>query len=389
MILKIALRNVLSAGVRTWLNTFVLALTMISMILLQGMYNGLFKQMSQNRIEEELGNGQFWHKNYDPFDPMSLEDSHAELTPDLSRAVRKREAVPVLMIAGSIYPQGRIYPAVLRGIPADQSLLKLPFDKLKSNNVKGTVPAIIGKIMAKRTVLETGDVITVRWKNSRGAFNAIDLTIVHIFNGRVPIMDTGQVWLALEDLQKMNLSPNHATIVISSKAIEKDSRDSTWKTKLLDELLADTYALVKTKSVGGSIFYLILMFLAMIAIFDTQALSIFKRRREIGTLMALGMTNRAIAGTFTLEGVLHGFFAAIFTAVAGGPLFWYLQTRGYSMPVPTEQYGMAIGNHLFPYFGWGLILGTFVIVMLILTVVSYLPTRKITKLQPFEALRGK
>ncbi|MCP4752619.1 MAG: FtsX-like permease family protein, partial [Proteobacteria bacterium] len=123
--------------------------------------------------------------------------------------------------------------------------------------------------------------------------------------------------------------------------------------------------------------------------FDTQALSIFKRRKEIGTLMALGMTNRAIALTFTLEGLLHGIFAAVVTCVLGGPIFWYLHTHGYYMPVSTEQYGIAMSNHMLPDYGGTLILETVVVILILLTIISYIPARRITKLQPYEALRGK
>lgn len=389
MIFKIALKNVLSAGIRTWLNMFIISITLACIILIQGMNNGLLKELKTNRISEELGNGQIWHKNYDPFDPLTLDESHDELPPTIVDAVSRREAIPILMVAGSAYPQGRIFPAVLKGIPPNQEILNLPFDKLEQGSPKGTIPAMIGKMMAKRSEITKGDIITVRWRNSLGAFNAADLGIVHVFDSKVPAMDQGQIWLKLEKLQEMNLSPNHATIIISSKPVKTLADAPAWIQKTLDDLLADTYQLMKNKSVGGGIMYLILIFLAMIAVFDTQALSIFKRRKEIGTMMALGMTNSAIVRTFTVEGMLHGVFAAILTAVYGAPLFWYMQTRGYHIPISGEEYGMAISEHLYPDFSATLIITTFVIVMLLLSVVSYLPARKITHLQPFEALRGK
>lgn len=389
MVFKIALKNVLAAGLRTWLNTFIISMTLTCIILIQGMNNGLLKELKTNRISQELGNGQLWHHNYDPFDPLSLEKSHERLPPAISRAVKRREAVPILMVAGSAYPQGRIFPAILKGIPPDQNILELPFEHLEQNSPRGTIPAMIGRGMAKRSRLSEGDMITVRWRNSRGAFNAADLAIVDIFDSKVPSMDQGQIWLPLERLQKMNLSPNHATVIISAKPAAEMAKPPNWIRKPLDELLADTYQLMKNKSVGGGIFYLILIFLAMIAVFDTQALSIFKRRREIGTLMALGMTNQAIVRTFTVEGLLHGVFAAGLTALYGAPLFWYFQSRGYHIPVSGQDYGMAISEHLYPDFSVSLILGTFVIVMVMLSIVSYLPARKITHLQPYEALRGR
>jgi putative ABC transport system permease protein len=389
MIFKIAFRNVMSAGLRTWLNIIVLSLTLTVIVLLQGVYNGLFTQISGNRINEELGQGQLWHNKYDPFDPLSLSEAHAAVSPAVQKAEKKREAISILMVMGSAYPKGRITPAILKGIPADQEILKLPFDKLKLDSPRGTMPAMIGRRMAKQTELSIGDILTVRWRNSLGAYNAEDLSIVHIFDSLVPTIDNGQIWLSLDDLQKMNMSPGHATIVVFAKPIEGEFGDSSFLSKTLDKLLADTYEFVKMKSSGGMVFYIMMIFLAMIAIFDTQALSIFKRRKEIGTLMALGMTNRQITATFTLEGVLHGVLAAIISAIYASPLIWYLQTYGYSFGVSSDQLGLAIGDRYYPDYTVGLVVQSVLIVMLILTVVSYLPARKITKLQPYDALRGR
>jgi putative ABC transport system permease protein len=389
MILRIAWRNIVSAGLRTWLNTLILSLTLFSIIAIQGMNNGLLKQISEDRIEQELGQGQWWNRHYDPFDPLSLMEAHAPIPGELQPAINRREAIPILMVAGTAYPQGRVFPAVLKGIPPEQNVLDLPFEYLSNDVPPGTLPAMIGGQMARKTRLQENDTITVRWRNSRGVYNAVDLTIVRVFSAKVPAMDQGQIWLRLADIQQMNLSPNHATLIITTDPIDVDAADPDWIGRTLDDLLADTYQLVSNKTVGAGILYLILVFLAMIAVFDTQALSIFRRRKEIGTLMALGMTHRAITGTFTLEGVLYGLLAAVVTAVYGTPLLWWFQTHGYHVPVAVEDYGMAISDHLYPHFSPGLIVGTLVTVMVLLTIVSYLPARRIARQQPYDALRGK
>ena len=43
----------------------------------------------------------------------------------------------------------------------------------------------------------------------------------------------------------------------------------------------------------------------MLAIFDTQVLSIFRRQKEIGTYVALGMTRKQVVALFTVEGAMH------------------------------------------------------------------------------------
>ena len=59
------------------------------------------------------------------------------------------------------------------------------------------------------------------------------------------------------------------------------------------------------------------------------------------------------------------------------------------MPAATDSYGFALGEKLFPIYSVGLVLGTTLLVMIVTTIASFLPTRKIAKLRPTDALRGK
>jgi ABC-type lipoprotein release transport system permease subunit len=54
-----------------------------------------------------------------------------------------------------------------------------------------------------------------------------------------------------------------------------------------------------------------------------------------------------------------------------------------------DSYGFAIGEKLFPVYSVGLVVATTLLVLAITTIVSFLPTRKIAKLKPTDALRGR
>ena len=141
--------------------------------------------------------------------------------------------------------------------------------------------------------------------------------------------------------------------------------------------------------VWKSIFYLLLLAMALLAIFDTQMLSIFRRRKEMGTLMALGMSRPNVIGLFTLEGGLHGFLALAVGAVYGIPFLAWQAKYGFPLPDVTDDFGMAIGSALYPSYGLKLLVFTTLLVLGTVTFVSFLPTRKISKLKPTDALRGK
>ena len=140
---------------------------------------------------------------------------------------------------------------------------------------------------------------------------------------------------------------------------------------------------------GSSVFSLLVFAMALLAIFDTQVLSIFRRRREMGTLMALGMARRNLIGLFTLEGAFHGILALIVGAIYGIPLMVLTATKGIPMPDMAGATGMAMASKMYPVYGMPLWVGATALVLVTVTIVSYLPTRKVSKLKPTDALRGK
>jgi putative ABC transport system permease protein len=75
--------------------------------------------------------------------------------------------------------------------------------------------------------------------------------------------------------------------------------------------------------------------------------------------------------------------------VYGIPLLTYAVRIGLPMPNSMDAAGFAIGERLYPAYSAGLVVGTTALVLTITTIVSYLPTRRIARLKPTDALRGR
>jgi putative ABC transport system permease protein len=276
----------------------------------------------------------------------------------------------------------------LKGIDPGQSVLDIPSGLLAGSGA--ALPALIGTRMAEAAGLAKGDTVTIRWRDARGMFDARDLTIVEVMRTSVQSIDEGQVWMPLETLRAMALMPGEATIVTLARNAAPPGPMAGWELKSLDFLLKDLRDLIKAKSIGASIFYTILMFLAMLAVFDTQLLSIWRRRREIGTMMALGVTRSHVVALFTFEGWLNSVFAALLGAVWGIPLLSYFAKHGMVFSSQqADSFGMAIDTGIYPIYGAGLVMSTTALVFVVTLVVSFLPARRISRLKPTDALRGR
>lgn len=386
--IQLALRNLLGAGLRTWLNAIVLSFSFVAIIWMQGLMVGWDYQAKRDMQEWEIGKGQYWHALYDPYDALSLENSHAVLPNQLQLMADKHSAVPILITPATMYPNDRMLHVHLRGIPSDQTLLNIPTQVLDTV-LTDALPIVIGSSMARSTGLEKGSRTMIQWRDSKGTFDAVEAEVVDLFVSNVPSIDAGQVWMELTKLQALTGLPHHATIVSLQDTKQLPNTLDNFVLKQQSDLTKEIDEMIQTKSAGQSVFYIVLLLLAMLAIFDTQILSIFRRQKEIGTYIALGYTRQQVVGLFTIEGAMYAVLAAFVALLYGIPFFIWQSKVGFTIPMETSDFGMAIAPVMYPVYSVGLIVSTTLIVFVTTTIVSYLPARRIAKMNPTDALRGK
>lgn len=379
--LKLAYRNLIGAGLRTWLTVFVLSLSFVLIIWHWGLLDGWNAEMRNDMITWEIGGGAYWHPKYDPYDPFTLDESRAPIPAQLAE-----KGLPILIAQGTAYPDGRMQSVLLKGIEPGQQTLKIPTAVL--DTVVDEVPALVGMHQLQSMRAKVGDVITVRWRDANGTFDAVEVRVVGTFSTVVQTVDKGQIWLPLKRLQAMVQSPNAATVVIIPPGtVAADIKG--WNFHPQSEMLSEVEALIESKRFGGAILYFLLLSLSLLAIFDTQVLSVFRRQKEIGTYIAMGMTRGEVIRLFTVEGAMNAVLAVAVGAVYGIPFLAWQAEAGWTVPYETEGFGMAIAQTLYPTYSAGLVLFTIALVFCAVTIVSFLPARKIATMNPTDAIRGK
>ena len=388
MLIKIALKNLLGARLRTILNVFVTSFSFFVILLMSGMYDGMLQHAKNVTIDTEIAGGAYWHPNYDPLDPMSFEDAHSVIPNEIKILVNQQKAFPVLVSQVSIYPGGRIMPAILKGIPPDQNIVNMPTQSLNGFD-DGTIPVLIGKGMANDTKLNVGDSFTIRWLDVNSTYDADEGTVVYIMDSQNFKIDMGHIWIPLDITQSMLAMEDQATYVTYNKGLTEVNNKGEWINRDVNYLVQDMEAMIEADKPGAQIMFMILLALAAMGIFNAQVLSIFRRGREIGTLMALGMTRLRVVSLFTLEGGLNAILSVIATLIIFGPVLWYFSTSGIPLPIDYSEMGLIMAKRLIPVYSIGLILSTTILVSIIVLIVSYMPSRKISHMKPTDALRGK
>ena len=397
MLFKIAIKNLIGARLRTFLNVFVTSISFFVILFISGMYDGMRQYAKQTTIDTEIAGGSYWHPNYDPLDPMSFEESHSPIPDNVKNLIDSKEAFPILVSQASIYPNGRMMPVIMKGIPPEQSIINMEGNntdkvnptKMLANQDEIEIPVLIGSGMAEKAQLKEGDTFTIRWLDSEKTYDAMEGTVVYIMNTENFKLDIGTIWIPIKTAQSMLEMEDEATYVTYNKNIEQLKNSGDWLHRDVNYLISDIEAAIEADKPGNQILFMILLSLTAMGIFNAQVLSIFRRGREIGTLMALGMTRSRVVGLFTLEGALNSFLATSMTVIVFGPILWYFGEKGIPLPMNYSEMGLMIAKRLIPIYSVGLILTTTILIAIIVLLVSYLPSRKISKMKPTDALRGK
>ena len=388
MLFKIALKNLLGAKLRTFLNVFVTAISFFMIIFMTGFYDGMRQHAKQVTIDTEIAGGAYWHPMYDPMDPILFEDSHSILPPEIDALVKEKKAVPILVSQAAIYPNGRIMPIIIKGIEPNQNIVNMP-TKVLGESMDVNIPVLIGKGMADNAKLSIGDSFTIRWLDSDGTYDADEGTVIYIMDTENFKLDIGHIWIPITKAQEMLAMKNEVTYVAYEKGLEKIQKPGNWIHRDVDYLIKDIEAAIEADKPSIQIMFALLLSLAAMGIFNAQVLSIFRRGKEIGTLMALGMTRSRVVGLFTIEGGINAVLASALTVFPFGIILWWTAKHGVPLPMDYTEMGFMIAKRLVPIYSFGLVITTTILVFSIVIIVSYLPSRRIAKMKPTDALKGK
>lgn len=183
----------------------------------------------------------------------------------------------------------------------------------------------------------------------------------------------------------------------------KDGADSSNLERLLMNLSGEAKATVynyqaefeplRSKAIGKSILYSIFgissAVLIVVILYNISYSRVEQERSRIGVLQAIGITRRQFYGGYVLEGLVSSLLSLLFVNLI-------LILIGIITIPGISGDGITVVDKLkdffvyrlkeFPYAEYGALLGMFVLVM---TVISYLPIRRMVRQQPIENIQNR
>jgi len=271
-------------------------------------------------------------------------------------------------------------------------------------NVKYKNPIVVGEKLAEKLKIKIGSkiVITIQNIEDEIAYSAFRITgIYRTHNSNYDVMN---VFVSKKDLAKIiGINPTNATEIavllnhnlltdFASKEINKMFSEEISKNKLIVQTWEDISPVLKMlneMTIQYSMIFVIIILVALsFGIINTMLMAIMERVREIGMLMAIGMSKAKVFFMITLETV----FLSITGGVMGLSISWILvevmSISGIDLSsIADGLNSMGYSSYVYPeldliYYG---LIGLLVIVTAIFA--SIMPARKALKFNPAQAVR--
>ncbi|MDP2273387.1 MAG: FtsX-like permease family protein [Archangium sp.] len=364
MLLRLAARNVFRAKARSAITIGALFFGVLMTLLLSAFVMGVGESLVAETIESRVGAiqvhkaGYFEKRDRQPL-AFYLEQS-PELETKLRSVANVKAFTPRISFNGMLTNGSRGAIAVITAIdPATvQSALPkvdlyLEGKALEQNDRNG---AHVGQELNRALDLKPGVPLMLQAQGLGGRDNALDLEPRGVLAGQNPLEGKRAVTVTLafaQSLLGMDKKVTEYVIAIDDvtrldetaaaigSALGPDCEVQTWEQ--LRPSLRDA-RLLQRAILGGLAF--IFLIIALFGVANTLLMTVLERTREIGTLLAVGMTRSMVARLFVLEALLQAALGALlglgvalvvleFARNGGGIMVSMGSGQGYFRMMPT------------------------------------------------------
>lgn len=401
-IFRLAFRNFFRNTRRSIISSISVAIAIAVIIFAHSYIKGMTASIIDNTVRLISGHIRITTREYERRERMLPLSEALLLTPELFQAFENNsiKAVTARIKFGVMLGEGEAaVPALGYGVEPKMETAILGFDKriIGGSYLEPDDRAVIlGKELAKRLRLKTGDTLTVITRTAYDSPAGMNLLVKGIYATGLGGIDRSLFYLPLKTAQQLLDLGNRATeiIIIVNDRNKAPLIASSIRAKN-PELAVVPYQsnpILQHLSVNESMFmvlYFIILLVACSTIANTMLMVVFERQKEIGMLKALGMGNSWIISVLLIESTLIGFVGSVIGTGIGTLFSYWLKYKGIdlSMFSSTASADIPFGPVVYLSPTPVLILTSFLLGLFASVIIAYLPVRRVTKLDPARALR--
>jgi len=405
---KIAWRNIRRNTRRSILSMSAVGIAAMTFVFMFSMIEGMKQDVAYNLHTFVTGEVRIQHGEFEKYkhlNPLHLGiERYTELTERLDSMEEVDMISPRIKFPTAIYKEGSTYNAQGQGVDFER---EAEYQALEQYIVKGDMPrngeneVLVSDGLAKEMNLNLGDNFTLLTQTRGRGMNAITFKITGLthydFDGlnssffQAPL-DRVQYFLRMDESVSeilIKLNSNYSAETFASRL---DTTLTEWnRPELIARMWKDisqTYSFVVMADAIYFIIALMFFLLGSTVIINTMMMTIYERRKEIGTISAMGMTGPEVVRLFFLEAFYIAAIGSCAGVLIGIGITYPTTIYGLNFGAAMEGVDMEISQSLKPVLNLKSTVFVFLYSTFIASIASFIPSRKSAKVKPVEALRA-
>lgn len=399
MLLKIAWRNIWRNTTRSVVVIIAIALGLWAGVFASAFVQGLMKQKIETIITMEMSDFQFHEPGFrDEF----LAKLYMENGEEIREAVTEEDAV--LGSTGRLISMGMVGSAKKNGAikimgidPDDEhavtGLGERVIDGAYFESVKRN-PVLISQRTAEKYRVKVRSKIVLTIQDIDGEIIAGAFRVAGIYKSENGVFDEMHLYVRQDDLRRMMKIDEglHEIAVLLNDhdladpmAIKYQEKHETLEVQSWLDLATGMRMMVGM--IDTYLYYIvgIILIALLFSILNTMLMAVLERVREIGMLMAVGMTKGKVFVMIMLETVMLGLIGGPLGLLISWAFVTHFGATGIDLGGAYDDYGFS--SIVYPYLDSASYIEVTYMVVIMAVVAAIYPAIKALKLNPVEAIR--
>lgn len=401
----IAIRNIKRNKKRSILSITATAIATFAIVFMFAYIEGLELDMKDMAFNYDTGEIQIRNKEYDDkvFSLDRAVDDYETIVDIVKTEYPDLLVSPRLRFPSQILKGDKTFTCF--GVAVDFSS-EIEYLELEEKLIVGTFPTsarevLIGVGLAEELNLNIGDKFTPITLTRKGASSGITFTVSGMAKFSNSAYTNKTFITPLTDVPMILRMKGAVTEILIKNVGEKywfsmiDDLNKLLKSKGFTEVEAISwtevglsYSMLQMADISYSIMAIFFFILASTVIANTMLMVVFERRKEIGTITAMGMTANEVIRLFFLEALFLGIIGAFTGELLGALVVIPLSFIGMDLSSMADTVDFGISWMIYPQLTFKSTLMVFFYSVFVASFISFFPSRSAAKVDPVAALRS-
>jgi putative ABC transport system permease protein len=404
MLTRLAFKNIWRNKARSLIVIVAITLGLAGGLLTVAIITGMIEQKVRESISIETSHLQIHHRDF----LRNYESQYSVAGADsLAQVIAKMPAVKAVTtrnrITGMIASPNAVSGIQIVGVDPDREKKLSTLYQTIPDSCGGYFPGnrrnqvLIGSKLAEKLKVRLKSKVVVRFQDTDGNLTEAAFTITGIFRTPNTVFDETNVFVKKNDLARLFSSdPGIQEMAVMLNDIKDldavepalKSRFPALEVKSWTELRPEMGMITSAIAMEVYIILAIILFALAFGIVNTMLMMVFDRTRELGMLMAVGMSRRRVFRMIMMETIFMTAIGGVAGMALSLALIGWFRSQGIDLSSFSKGLGaFGFDPKIYPFIPAKMYFHLTLMILATGILAAIMPARKALRLNPVEAIR--